>query len=100
MQGSDWMREIGQWCRFALWRKRATSDNNVTLWRGNAPKKTAAAIRCFAHDTKRILATVYGLALVGIELTLNVGTFELTAAPFADADGRRVCTIGSLLFCI
>jgi hypothetical protein len=39
----------------------------------------------FAHDPQSVLAAVYRLALVGIELRLNVGILELSIAPFADA---------------
>jgi len=39
----------------------------------------------FAHDAKRVLATVYRLALVGIKLGLNAGVFELGITPFADS---------------
>ena len=48
----------------------------------------------FAHYPQGVLTAVYRLALVGIELRLNVGCIrkaglELSVAPFADADGRR-----------
>jgi hypothetical protein len=44
----------------------------------------------FAHDPQSILAAVYGLALVGIELGLHIGTRELGIATFAHTDGREV----------
>ena len=43
----------------------------------------------FAHDPEGILAAVYRLAFVGVELCLKVGTLKLSVAPFADGDGRR-----------
>jgi hypothetical protein len=53
------------------------------------PSKQLLAFRSFAHDPQGILAAVYGLALMGIELGLNIGILELSVAPFAYADGRR-----------
>ncbi|MGA3088637.1 MAG: hypothetical protein ABSD75_08500 [Terriglobales bacterium] len=44
----------------------------------------------FTHDPQSVLATVYGLALVGVELGLNVLALELGIAPLTDAKGRRV----------
>jgi hypothetical protein len=38
-----------------------------------------------AYYPERILAAVYRLAPMGIEFGLNIGTFELGVAPFADA---------------
>jgi hypothetical protein len=43
--------------------------------------------RRLAHDPQSILTAVYRLALVGIELCLNIGILELSVAPFAYADG-------------
>jgi hypothetical protein len=50
---------------------------------------------CFAHDSQRILAAVYRLALVGVKLLCDVDNlrlrtvgFELSITPFTDADGR------------
>ncbi len=43
----------------------------------------------FTHDPQSILATVYGLALVGVELCLKIGSLELSITPFADGNGRR-----------
>ena len=43
----------------------------------------------FTHDPQSILAAVYGLALMGLELRLNPSILELSIAPFAYADGRR-----------
>ena len=43
----------------------------------------------FAHDPQRVLTAVYRLALVGIELCLNIRILELSVAPLAYADGRR-----------
>jgi hypothetical protein len=42
-----------------------------------------------AHDSQSILAAIYRFALVRIELSLKIGTLELSIAPFADGDGRR-----------
>jgi hypothetical protein len=48
----------------------------------------------FAHDPQRILAAVYGFALVGIKLYLKVGVgirktrLELGIATFTYTDGR------------
>jgi hypothetical protein len=41
----------------------------------------------FAHDSQRILTAVHRLALVGVELCLNIGTLELSITPFAHANG-------------
>ena len=43
----------------------------------------------FAHDPQRVLAAVHPFAFVGIELCLDIGVFELSVAPLADADSRR-----------
>ena len=51
--------------------------------------RTLFAFRSFAHDPQGVLAAVHGLALVGVELCLNIGILELRVAPFAYADGRR-----------
>lgn len=51
--------------------------------------KRLLAFRGFSHDPQRILAAVHRLALVGIELCLNIGILELSIAPFTHADGRR-----------
>ena len=45
--------------------------------------------RGLAHDPQRILATVYRLAFVGVELCLKISTLELSITPFADGEGRR-----------
>ncbi len=45
-------------------------------------------VGCFPYYAQRVLAAVYGLALVGIELDLNVGILELSVAPFADSKPR------------
>lgn len=50
--------------------------------------KRLLAFRGFAHDPQSVLAAVYRLALVGIELRLNVGIIELSIASFADAKAR------------
>jgi hypothetical protein len=42
----------------------------------------------FAYDPQSILATVYGLALVGVKLSLNVIAFESGVTSFADAKSR------------
>ena len=47
------------------------------------------AFRGLADDPQSILAAIYRLALVGVELCLKVGSLELGIAPFADGDGRR-----------
>ena len=47
------------------------------------------AFGSFAHDAESILTAVHRLALVGIELFLNVLALELGIASFAHADGRR-----------
>ena len=47
--------------------------------------KRLLAFGGFAHDPQGILAAVQRLALVGVELCLNVGILELGIAPFADA---------------
>jgi hypothetical protein len=39
----------------------------------------------FTHDPQSVLAAVYGLAFVGIELALNIIALELSVASFADA---------------
>jgi hypothetical protein len=38
-----------------------------------------------AHDAQGVLAGVHRLALMGVELCLNIGILELSIAPFADA---------------
>jgi hypothetical protein len=49
----------------------------------------------FAHDPQSVLAAIHRLALVSIELCLNISFFirkvrlELSVAPFADTDGGR-----------
>ena len=45
--------------------------------------------RGFAHDSQRVLAAIYRLAFVRVELRLHVRPFELSIAPFAYADGWR-----------
>jgi hypothetical protein len=42
----------------------------------------------FAHDPQSILAAIYRLALVSVELCLNIGIAELSIAPFADGKTR------------
>ena len=44
--------------------------------------------RSFVHDSQRILTAVHRLALVGIELRLNISILELSIAALAHADGR------------
>jgi len=52
----------------------------------------------FAHDPQRILAAVYRLARVSVELALNGGLCispirvadELLVASFADSEGRNI----------
>lgn len=51
--------------------------------------KGLLAFRGLPHDAQRILAAINGLALVGIELRLNISILELSVAPFTDADSRR-----------
>ena len=52
------------------------------------------AFGCFADDSQRVLAAVYGLALVGFILGCNIGyrimlaRFELRVAAFAHSDNR------------
>lgn len=38
----------------------------------------------FTHDSQSVLAAIYGLALMGVELCLNIGIAEFGAATFAD----------------
>jgi hypothetical protein len=47
------------------------------------------AFRSFAHDAKGVLAAIYWLALVRVELSLNVFALELSVASFTHADGWR-----------
>lgn len=47
--------------------------------------KPLLAFGGFAHDPQSILTAVYGLALMGVELCLNIGVLELSIAPFAHA---------------
>ncbi len=51
--------------------------------------KRLLVFRRLSHDPQGILAAVHRLALVGIELCLNVGIFELSVAALTDTDGRR-----------
>jgi hypothetical protein len=44
----------------------------------------------FAHDPQSVLATIYRLTFMSIELSFHIGTFELGIAAFAHTDGRRV----------
>lgn len=46
--------------------------------------------RGFADNSQRVLTAVYRLALVSVELGLNVIALELRVASFAHADGGRV----------
>jgi hypothetical protein len=46
-------------------------------------------VGCFAHDPQGVLTAIKRLTLVGIKLCLNVGIFELSVAPFTNADGGR-----------
>jgi hypothetical protein len=48
----------------------------------------------FAHDPQSVLAAVYRLAFVGIELRLHVGAFELRIA--SHADGQNGFAVFSL----
>jgi hypothetical protein len=43
----------------------------------------------FAHNPQSVLTAIKRLALTGIKLCLNVGIFELSVAPFTNADGGR-----------
>ncbi len=45
--------------------------------------------RSFAHDPQCVLTAVYRLALVGVELGLNILALKLGTTPFADTEGRR-----------
>ena len=51
--------------------------------------KPLLVFRSFADDPQGVLAAVYGLALMGVKLCLNIGILELSVAPFAYADGWR-----------
>jgi hypothetical protein len=51
--------------------------------------KKLLAFGGLAHDPQGVLAAVHRLALVGIELRLKIGTFELGVAALAHADSRR-----------
>ena len=42
-----------------------------------------------ADDPQSVLAAVHRLALVSVELCLNIGVFELSIAALTDTDGRR-----------
>jgi hypothetical protein len=45
--------------------------------------------RSLAHDAEGVLASIHQLALVRFKLCLNIGTLELSVAPFTYADGWR-----------
>jgi hypothetical protein len=51
--------------------------------------KLLLSVRRFAHDPQSVLAAIYRLALVGIELCLNIGVFKLSIAALTYADSRR-----------
>jgi hypothetical protein len=74
--------------------------NGVGGWFASAVSEISLLIfGSFAHDPQGVLTAVYWLALVSIELCLDIGILELSVAPFAYADGRRVLlTIRSLRF--
>jgi hypothetical protein len=44
--------------------------------------------RSFVHYSQSILAAVHRVALVGVELCLNLDILELSVAALAHADGR------------
>lgn len=47
------------------------------------------AFRRLVYDPQSVLAAIHRLALVGIELCLNIGILELSVAALTHADGRR-----------